>query len=109
MNKLTIASAIAGFLSIVPAVSAHGPAEGYQMGPWMMWWGHGVGWIFPVIMGVLMLLICFRILGRRGGGSSWCGYGEMDDTDTPLDILKKRYAKGEINKEEFEAMKKDLE
>lgn len=29
--------------------------------------------------------------------------------DTPLDILKKRYAKGEITKEDFELMKKDLE
>ena len=29
--------------------------------------------------------------------------------ETALDILKKRYAKGEITKEQFEQMKKDLE
>ncbi|OHE23319.1 MAG: hypothetical protein A3J94_01335 [Syntrophus sp. RIFOXYC2_FULL_54_9] len=29
--------------------------------------------------------------------------------ETPLDILKKRYAKGEITRDEFEKMKKDLE
>jgi putative membrane protein len=29
--------------------------------------------------------------------------------ETPLDILKKRYAKGDINKEEFDRKKKELE
>jgi len=34
-------------------------------------------------------------------------YGSV--RETPIDVLKKRYAKGKITKEEFEKMKKDLE
>lgn len=30
-------------------------------------------------------------------------------SETPLEILKRRYAKGEITKEDFERMKRDLE
>ena len=109
MKKIIFCSALLSFLSIWTVVYAHAPEEGYPMGPWM-WWGHGTGWwIFPLIMIAVMVVFCFFLFGRRGGRSSWCGSGDQKDTETPLDILKKRYAKGEISKEEFEAIKKDLE
>jgi putative membrane protein len=108
MKRLSIACAITGLQSFTPVVFAHGPEEGDPMGPWMMWWGHGMGWwIFPLVI-IVAIIICLALMSRIGWRSSRCGFGEHKDAETPLDILKKRYAKGELSKEEFEAIKKDL-
>ena len=109
MKKIVLTLVLVLFLAIWTVAYAHGPGEGYRIGPWMMNWGHGMGWwIFPLVMIVIMLIICFLFMGRRGWRSPWCDSGEQKDSETPLDILKKRYAKGEIGKEEFEDKKKDL-
>ena len=49
-----------------------------------------------MVWGIIALV---RYFGRTGGGAGG---------DTALEILKKRYASGEINKEEFEQKKRDL-
>ena len=80
--------------------------------PWM-WHGGGM-WIFPMFMFVVMIIFFFVFFGRGRGGCRppWWGPGgyhrEDGETDSALEILKKRYAKGEITKEEFEQMKKDI-
>ena len=64
-------------------------------------WG-GFGWIFMIVFWVLIILgvvALVRYLGRSG---------QQQEHRTPLDILKERYARGEINKKEFEEKKKDL-
>ncbi len=71
------------------------------MGSGHYWWGGGWG-MFPLMMPFFMILIVVAVLyllfGRRGG----------QGPESAMDILKKRYAKGEITKEEFEQIKKDL-
>lgn len=78
--------------------------------PWMWHWG-GM-WIFPMIMFVVMIIFIFLIFGSRGWRPPWWEPGghnkQGGETESALEILKKRYAKGEITKEEFEQMKKDI-
>ena len=85
---------------------------GGGMGSWMRGWGYPMG-IFPFILVflfwiavivVILFLIRWLIVSTRHHGERKSGA-----TDSALEILKIRYAKGEITKEEFEQKKKDLE
>lgn len=69
-------------------------------------YGHMMGYGFSgVIMWVLFLIVLVAVLftAVKVAGSGGGAAGE-----TALEILKKRYARGEIDKEEFERLKKDL-
>lgn len=109
MIKVILGLAWVSFYPFGAVAYAHVPEEGYGTGPWMMHLGHWTGWwIFPLVIFVVMMIFCFFFFGRRGGRSPWCGFDGQKDKETPLDILKKRYAKGEISKDEFEKISKDL-
>lgn len=65
--------------------------------------GMGMGWIFMILFWGLVIfgaLVLFRRSAGSDGGES---------RKTPLDILKERYARGEIGKEEFEQKRRDIE
>jgi|GEM_PF-446216 len=54
----------------------------------------------------IILLIAGSVASR--GQKEIHYHKPVERKDSPIDILEKRYAKGEITKEEFENMKKDL-
>lgn len=63
----------------------------------------GFGGLFMIVFWALVIVGIVFLIKLIVGGSKSEG-----KTETALDVLKKRYARGEINKEEFEEKKKDL-
>jgi len=66
---------------------------------WGMGWGWG--WIITLIVlaVIIFLVVRFAYQNKQSGRS---------ENKTPYDILKERYARGEIDKKEFDERKKDL-
>ena len=73
---------------------------GMHQGLWGMW-GIGMMFMMLVVWGVVIagIIIAIRWLA---------GQTRTPRSDRALDILRERYARGEIGKDEFEAKKRDL-
>ncbi len=80
---------------------------GWGMGPGMMGWGN-MGWFGPIFMGLfwVLLIVLIILLIRWLLSSGHTGNQDHGRGESALEILKKRYARGEIDKEEFEAKRR---
>ena len=109
-------------IAVTPSLAEDQPVP--QTPPWPGWhsmqW-HGSWWIFPLLFFGMMIVMCFFMMRR--GGSSCMGHDrkmhdpgtrdEMqrhggDSLESAQTILDKRYASGEIDKQEYEEKKAAL-
>lgn len=69
--------------------------DGFMGGMWY-------GWIFGLLILIVIGWVIVNQMNKNKQNT------QSPPQESSLDILKRRYAKGEITKEEFERMKKDL-
>ncbi|MGM0557805.1 MAG: SHOCT domain-containing protein [Myxococcota bacterium] len=74
---------------------------------WHGWGGHMFGWWGLIIM--FLFIVALAVVVLRSGGDNGRAAQPLDEPDSPMDILEKRYASGEIDREEYEQKKRDLE
>ncbi|MCB2190668.1 MAG: SHOCT domain-containing protein [Deltaproteobacteria bacterium] len=97
-----------GLMLILPSNSWAQKEAGYNdyWGPHMMWGGGWMGGFSMIIFWLLVILAIYL-------GSKWAiRKGNSQDIvrgENALDVLKRRYASGEIDREQYLSMKEDLE
>jgi putative membrane protein len=106
---------MSSFLTLLTGVRAYArPADVEDWGPWgmhMMWGSWGLGMMImmfvfwaAIIVGIVFLIRWLITTGRPRQLTS-----TESGSESALDILKKRYARGEISKQEFDDMRQDLQ
>ncbi len=71
---------------------------------WSLWFPM----FMPIFWIIVVVVILYLIFGRGGPRKPWEAGPGTPPPESALDILKKRYARGEISKEDFERMKRDI-
>ena len=79
-----------------------------MMGPWFNWGFGGFGWLMGIGMIIFWGLVIWGIVVLVRRASLRGGCCSSDQPGSALEILKKRYASGEITKEEFEEKKRAI-
>lgn len=79
-----------------------------MMGPGMMG-GFGGAWWMAILMVLVPVLVIWAIVALVRG-DNWSGeHGHYGHGESALEVLRKRYARGDISKQEFEEKRRDLE
>jgi putative membrane protein len=110
IRQATTGAAVLAGLTALSGCIGFGYGPGGMMGPGYGWGmvGMGIIWILVVVGVVLLVILLFRQAAAppppRG-----VGYGPGPRTSRARDILDERYARGEIMRDQYLAMRRDLE
>lgn len=110
-TALIIGGIILAIIAIVPTII--GAVTGWQgygygmMGSGMMG-GYGAMGLMGVFWIVVLGLIIWVVVAAARGTGQAGSFDSASRSESALEILKRRYARGEINKAEYEERKKDL-
>ncbi len=112
-TALIIGGIVVALLIVLPLV--FGLISGWQgyggwgmMGPWMMG-GFGWMWLMQIFMILFWGLVIWGIVALvRGLSAPRSSDSTPPTANSALEVLKQRYARGEIDKEEYEEKKKDI-
>lgn len=111
MNRLScrmLALPVAVIVGAIPmpllAQPAAGPYYGHMWeGGWHPWFFGPMMMFMFVVVTIVVIVLLMRWLGLSGHGAP-----HQTPFKTPLDILKERFARGEIDKAEFEERRRVL-
>ena len=101
-SALTHAAAL---LAATPALAGQ---DDYRYGPGMMWQG---GWAHMAFGSIMMILVVAAIVVIVVVALRWIGgqtHPAASKQPTPLDVLKERFARGDIDVAEYEERRKAL-
>ena len=116
MNKNLKMALIIGGIILVALIALPLIGDGYgwqgggwgMMGPGMMG-GFGGGWWMVIFMVLIPVLVIWAIVALVRG-TMWSGdQSYREHGESALEVLRKRYARGDISKQEFEEKRRDLE
>ncbi len=105
-TAIIVGGVVVGLIIVLSIVSGSLWDRGYGwFGPGMMG-GFGWWWVLPMLFFMAIVgLIIWAVVAAVSHSSA---PPEAKSGDSALDILRQRYARGEISREEYEAKRKDL-